>query len=52
MPSFFPRLSRHKKPYRPTEDENLEVTRDYRTRLRALYGILVLCLHGPSPFPV
>ena len=44
MPSFFPRLSRHKKPYRPTEDENLEVTRDYRTRLRALYGILVLCL--------
>lgn len=36
-------MSRRKNPYH-TEEENLEVTRDYRTRLRVLYGVLVLCL--------
>ena len=35
---------RRKKPYRPAEDENLEVTRDYRRRLAALYGVLVVCI--------
>ena len=44
MPRFLSRFPRRKAAYHPTEDENLEVTRDYRTRLRVLYGILVLCL--------
>ena len=44
MPRFLSRFPRRKAAYHPTEDENLEVTRDYRTRLRVLYGILILCL--------
>ena len=44
MANLFSRFPRRKRPYSPAEDENLEVTRDYRLRLRALYGVLGVCL--------
>ena len=44
MPRLFSRFPRRKRPYTPAEDEHLEVTRDYRLRLRALYGVLAACL--------
>ena len=44
MPRRFSNLFfRRKKPYRPEDDTNLEVTPDYRRRLAALYGVLVTC---------
>ena len=45
MPRRFPNLFfRRKKPYRPEDDTNLEVTPDYRRRLAALYGVLLACI--------
>ena len=44
MPKLFSRLPRRKFPYRPQEDDPLEVTRDYRVRLRFLFGVLTACL--------
>ena len=45
MPRRFSNLFfRRKKPYRPEDDTNLEVTPDYRRRLAALYGVLLACI--------
>ena len=45
MPRFLPNLFfQRKKPYRPDDDANLEVTPDYRRRLGALYGVLLACI--------